>query len=709
MEKEDSEFEIIDMEKEAESPASIPEGRSYEEVINDTTPSKTYCINGIYFYIINESISSDVKGFIVNHGGCRECIKRTKKFSNLIGENGPSFLCNIRCFGDGCVNGSLFKAREKIMSNYEISKKIGSTKMIFIVEENSFPPIQDGVDELGVPYEHITIFPDNYTSQENVDKYKKLLTEQLRVIQPRLEKLCDPEAIKSVQLINDNIYKLERSDHWRSVLNWVMNIQKKTNGKKYSNMTNEEKVLLSVYALTTGRIESDEITVVHKDYKQASNIVDFLTLGPIEKVLKEMDIRSDPNNYMISQLARNMTKHKVTSKYTISLVWDGKYKDDLDLDVIWNYDNKTERVFYQNKIQIINNETTRLDFDANVTHGESEPAENISCSPYGSYTIRVNNFTRRTKHEDIPFTVIIHQEGKSDIMIERVWPVDRQCGTFMIIKENFKFTEVDNPELEMSTKAAARAKVVNDEWIENFGLRPISIVPDIINLINVPIHYWEKGIREINIMDVSSGFMDMAIETTKKKKDGKEKKKYLSEIEGEKFPDTLSKLLLYMSKGKHDLKIDPRNFSPGYITEIKTPKEVMNTKYSLNHFENKYVIPTRPSKTGNARFDENWFTSNVLFRHVDVHSIIQFGKNWFMVINNTKLPNHPDFPLCGGFHPGKLKPTFHSNHNYQWTYCNTQILPQVSNNEGIPLIGSFLVSEKATFILNGKEITVTIK
>ena len=31
----------------------------------------------------------------------------------------------------------------------------------------------------------------------------------------------------------------------------------------------------------------------------------------------------------------------------------------------------------------------------------------------------------------------------------------------------------------------------------------------------------------------------------------------------------------------------------------------MNTKYSLNHFENKYVIPTRPNKTGNARFDNN--------------------------------------------------------------------------------------------------------
>ena len=80
-----------------------------------------------------------------------------------------------------------------------------------------------------------------------------------------------------------------------------------------------------------------------------------------------------------------------------------------------------------------------------------------------------------------------------------------------------------------------------------------------------------------------------------------------------------------------------------------------------------------------------------------------------MVINNTKLPNHPDFPLCGGFHPGKLKPTFHSNHNYQWTYCNTQILPKMSTNIGTPLIGSFLVSEKATFILNGKEITVKIK
>ena len=45
-------FEIVTME-EAPSPAPIPNGRPYEEVVNDNTPAKTFMINGIHYYIKN--------------------------------------------------------------------------------------------------------------------------------------------------------------------------------------------------------------------------------------------------------------------------------------------------------------------------------------------------------------------------------------------------------------------------------------------------------------------------------------------------------------------------------------------------------------------------------------------------------------------------------------------------------------------------------
>ena len=41
-------------------------------------------------------------------------------------------------------------------------------------------------------------------------------------------------------------------------------------------MSKAKRIHLAVFAITTGRSEVDRETVVHLDYKQASNIVDFL-------------------------------------------------------------------------------------------------------------------------------------------------------------------------------------------------------------------------------------------------------------------------------------------------------------------------------------------------------------------------------------------------------------------------------------------------
>ena len=731
-------YEIVTME-DAPSPAPAPpqKGRTYEEVVNDTDPAKVFCINGICYYLKNLVDSNPVKKAMQDHGGCVACYTRAKKFYGLIGEGGsvgvPVFLKNVRSKEDGWSPytdfGSFYNVRQKCI---EVNKDRNSLKF-FMVEENSFPPIIEGIDDKGNPYQHVTIFPDKVTSPENVSKYKQLLDENISIIQPRLEKLCDIDAHNSVKIIIQELHKLERPDHWKGVLDWVIGIQTKwmnfktKNGSyvPYKDFKKENKIHLAVYALTTGRFENDGITVVHKDYKQSSNIVDFITLGEIDHVLREMDTRSNPENYMVSQLSRNMAKHKVSSKYCISLVWDGMFKDDLDIHLRWysplpvkwysptaagnlsgnsNDINFIREIYYKNKHYKYNNYETRLDFDANASNPEAEPAENITCSPFGYYEVWVNNFRRQTYNKDIPFTIIIHQEGNDDIIIERTWPPNRSCGNKMKIIEH-SFTRVDNPTLEMSTKAASRANVVNDEWNNFFGT-PTSIVPNVEDL-DIPMNIWEKNNTPTSNTDINVDFMNMAITTVASGRRNS-RKMYLSEREANKIPDNLSDFLKYVSTGKHHIQIYPRSFAPGYVTKIKTNETVMKSKYSLNHYKEKGHIPNKPTVNGTTRFSNSWFNGNM--PHLaDVEGFVQFGINWFMVIKGTNLPtNDPDFPLCGGFHPGKLLPSFHSKHNYQWTFCNTQILPITNENEGTPLIGSFLVSDDIELFHNGKKIKVKV-
>ena len=726
-------FEIVTMD-EAPSPAPAPQpnGRTYEEVVNDTDPAKVFSINGICYYLKNLVNSNPVKKAMKDHGGCVTCYMRTKKFYGLIGEGTsggiPIFLKNVRSKEDGwspCTElGSFYNVRQKCIEVNKRRDNIG----LFIVEENSFPPIIEGIDDKGNPYQHVTIFPDKVTSSENVRKYKQLLDENITIIQPRLEKLCEIAAYNSVKIIIRELHRLERPDHWRSVLDWVIGIQTKwmdfkTKGGTcipFKNFKKENKIHLAVYALTTGRFEDDGINVVHKDYKQSSNIVDFITLGDIDQVLREMDSRSNPESYMISQLSRNMAKYKVSSKHRISLVWDGMFKDDLDIHLRWYGGrhptsgigiNFIHEIYYGSKSYSYNNYETRLDFDANASKPEAEPAENITCAPFGYYEVWVDNYRRMTHNKDIPFTIIIHQEGKEDKIIERTWPPDRNRGSMMKIVEH-SFTPVENPTLEMSTKAASRANVVSDEWNNFFG-SPKSIVPNVED-IDIPVYVWNKKI--VNQFTPSStieggmpnlSFMNLVQETNQKKETSR--KVFLSERESNKVPKVLSELLKYMSEGSHTLEVYPRSFSPGYVTEIKTNQDVMKSKYSLNHYKEKGHIPNKPTENGTTRFSSSWFKNGEMSDSVEVDCIVQFGKNWFIVIKDTCLPyNDPDFPLCGGFHPGKLKPTFHNKHNYQWTFCNTQILPTTNENEGTPLIGSFLVSNEIELILNNQKIKVIV-
>ena len=709
----ENEYEIVP----SPAPVSSEQARTYEEFIRETNEtSKTYEVNGIHYYLRNETDPSPVKKIMNDHGRCNACTSRSGKLFSLIGQDGPAFLSNIRCFHDGSDKGCLFKVREKVL---EVNKKPQSLRF-YLVKDRCFPKIQEGVvDEehsKNIFYEHVTIHPDKYTSTENSLRYGQLLDEYIPIIGPRLEKLCETEAVNSVRLISEAVtnggidsYQMTRSEHWKSVLEWVIGIQEHVRGETYDRMSKAKRIHLAVFAITTGRSEVDRETVVHLDYKQASNIVDFLTLPSIESVLREMDTRSDPINYRVSQLSRRLEAEKISSDHTISLTWPGEFKDDLDIHVHVPHDlchpsngrcSDYEEIYYGNKkIKAHDSSFWQLDFDANVNRGEAEPAENVSVGP-GTFKIFVNNFTRRTFQKDIPFSIHIRQKGKEEIVIDRVWPSDRQTGNKMLIGEH-TFSIVSSITPEMSVKAANRAKVLDPKWTQFMG-NPSSKIP-ILEELSIPAYVWRK---KTGSEDVNASFMDMAVKK-KKKTLSSNKKKYLSQHEAEK-PDTLTKLLANLGEGVHSVKVDPRNFAPGYVTKITTKEQVTKNPFNLCHYEDKFSVPTKPQKNGNARFNESWFKNGMMYRDVNVNSFIQFGKNWFMVIEKTCLPRgDTDFPLCGGFRATNLSSNFHDLRD-RWTFCNTKILPTVQD-EGTPIIGSFLVSDSVTLSVDGIQTTVKVK
>ena len=735
-------FEIVDM-KDAPSPSPIPssasserEGRSYEEIMIDYrlgSGTKTFEVGGIVYYLYNtvfdenedEDDPDDYNGNIkkksdymknrrlnikkkmMSHGQCRICARRAYKFCPLVGPEGSVFLSNIKCVNDGCERGILHSIKEDI----EMENNEDPIYKIFIVDKNTFPGVRDGVDKnTGEPYQHVTVKPDKVTEYSKSRMFKRFLEENVPVSQSRLSNLFNTEAIKSIKMIIDNVQQLTRPNHWIGPIKWFKKILTYLDGRVYENLSDIDKIHLGVYALITGRHSIDEDTVVNKDFRQAQNFVDFSTMDSLESILREMDTRSAPQNYMQSQLTRNLEKHSVESKWRISLVWNGiDHKDDLDIQVIWNTDRGRYRVFYGNRSIDLGNYTTILDFDANASQKIDEPAENISCVPYGEYIIEVNNFRRYTVGKDIPFSVIIHQEGQDDIVIESVWPKDRPSGNFMHIKTH-RFTNVENPDLVMSTKAASRAKANQSEWDEYFGPNITSVVPCVDQLgEDTPVNVWEKSER---ITNVSSSFMDMANASLQNAKENKVKnksnKKYLSQKDC--MPKNMSDLLIYMSNGRHTLMIKPRGKSPGYVTKINTLKEVQTRPYSLNHFHTKGEVPRKADEIGTARFDDSWFVSGNCPTYSEVDCIVQFGNKWFLVVNGLKLPDDSyNYPLTGGFHPGKLKPSLHSKHNYQWTYNNTRVLPTVDNSSSSsPLIGTFLLSENVELILDGKPLLIKI-
>lgn len=642
------------------------------------------------------------KNFFTKETCCTVCRDRLTRFCGYCANGNSLLLQNLVHLDEKSEDyHSLTKISKHIK---EVNDSDKQKPNIVIIGENTFPEITEGYDEENnLDWHHPTIIT-KHTKQQLCDEYSQIINGHNNIVDERFSKLLNMKAHKSCKYIYDNLSKLERPEHWKSVLEWILKLQEICNGKSYDDMSYEEKANILFSAVFYGEKNITLTTPILYSFKTSNNLVDFITMSP-EKVFIEMDSRSDPNTYQVSDLTRKL-QQKATSLYTVSLIWgmsigNTPFDDDLDLHI---YVGEEEKHIYYNKMVITYQKRDwRLNFDANGRQSRTEefPAENISCHPGVRFKIYVDNYRRVTLKRAIPFQIIIKVNGTDKEIIDGEWPVDRSCGKFMFIKE-YIFDEMEDPELVMSKKQTNRAFALNGKWEENFGSPESSIV----TLDEIEVEKYVLSVGSDKKTSIDDDFMGLAMRSKSERK-AKLEKKYLSDYV-DKMIDTIPKLIEYVNDNKKTLYIDPRNISPGYITHITTKnEEALKIKYSCVHYETQGRVPNKPTKLGNSRFDKCWFNDDILPHMVRVHSFVKIEDGWFMIIENTKLPVDEKFPIIGGFYPTILNSEFHSLRD-RWTMCNTQIKPTMKP-DGTPLIGSFLVNDYYPFVVDSKVMKIKLK
>ena len=382
-------------------------------------------------------------------GRCNTCMHRMPKFAQAIGEGGK-FIA----FQQDVKEPNVQKLREMRQKHLKGIQSASQFNVVVIDE--------DFVKEYPVsvgPFNHVH-FTFNDLSDASLSRRLKELKLYLNgSFENRFQRLVDDPA--SLKVIQDAIPRLVRPDHWRAVVGWAVNFVAEAHGKGWDQLAFHEKFRVMIYAMLTGRAHGN----VHLDMQQASNLVDFMDSATnVDGLVAMMDDRSNPETYMVSRVAELLRDKQVKSLCTVTLVWglDGNPRQsDLDLHT-WV---KGKELYYANKKV----ENCCLDFDANASKVETNPAENISLNQVGTFTIKVNNYNNRD-NADVPFKVIVRKSGQEVEVHEVVWPKSRAQGTLMevcrvtVVSEDLAEKPVDLSEAEQRKLAAKEA-----EWLQLFG------------------------------------------------------------------------------------------------------------------------------------------------------------------------------------------------------------------------------------------------
>ena len=676
------------------------------------------------------------------HANCHKCAEYASLY---LGDYGPNGYLLFHHGSQGIT---------EVEHMIEVQNPEGVIESDFVpeyilVDANTYGPSQVGIGRLGIPFYHWTVIPDFITEESNATQFRNLKS-YIPLLRERLSKFTMKDAKKAVLTIikvTDN--HCIRSGHWKSVLKWIKDIQDRASMVSFDTMNEEEKMRLIVFALMTGRVsdvsdchlcveESSDARdcnhCVHFDYQQSKNIIDFTKIiskftdrdyGNEElcRVLsEEMDRRSDPGTYQITQINRLLQEEKVEEHHTISLYWKGNYTDDLDLHVIlpngimiYFKEKNNYYISSDGKTKVI----ARLRLDDGVQENNNDKYEVISvkiCDPEndehmlsavksGNIAIYVNCYTRRSVGE-IPFKIIISSFGVNTIH-DMEWKKEQnrvmKVHRFLhVCNHEFSNKPIEAP--TMSKSESKRIIALDSEWKDLFG-NPKSVImtAENLQLILDGMNNSQKEGQKDNNFVVCQKKSNEICPTNKLVQMAK---KIINHPSENRIPKTMEELQQCLENGKR-VEICMHNYSPGYLVYKQTKTDVQkNSLPNLVYFSKIGRLPGKPTndnpehkEDNNASLDKSWINNS---EGRDIHdettpicAIAYIKGHWFLALKYGKLSESSDFPLAGGYYPTDLKTSLHS-HKTRWVNLNTEQKP-IIKEEGTPMIGTFLLSPLATF------------
>lgn len=692
------------------APPSIDD-KAYDRFVRDIShPAPVFKVAGVcYILRFPNTFCAEAKTAARTHFHCNACTHRASIYVRDLGPDGPVFFHGLKC---GAVGPCEAVAKLRCVAEKTCAQEAKPEPVV--VKAETYAPAEEGRNSsTGEPYFHWTCAPAELTAPTVAAKFEKLWR-YYGQMDTRLAKLTAPEAVESVRIMLEEQPALERPGHYSSVLDWVSKLQAacaqlSSGGGSFQAMRACDQARIRVLAIMCGRVDG----LTHLDFHQADNVVDFCTMPSRDALRAEMDRRSDPAYYMVSQLNRRLAAEGVTSKWLIGLTWNGQYTDDLDIHVTTP---NGRVIYYGNKAA----DGCKLDFDANVSKGEADPCENVSCKP-GRFRVQVDNYTRRTFDRPVPFQIVCRQQGAEDVVYDGVWGVNRKKGA-MIDVCTHEFTDVDAKVPVMSANAAARAKALDAEWMARVGdpKATIATAESLVGHEGVEVVFCGTGRAAATTTEpsqVGRAFMDMALASTNTAQaagDAK-KKRFLSEACRQQ-PSTFAEVVAHLKANPATtLSIHPRDHAPGYLVSITT-KSAGVRKGELPapcHFHEKHAYPVKPvaGTIGNARFDATWLESKDAGGLVRVRALVDgvAGGCPFLAIEGASLPTGGGeaFPLASGFYASDLSAEFHA-HRERWAFCHTQLKPSKPAARGaeVPLVGAFVTGETAVVYLNGTKVTI---
>ena len=622
---------------------------------------------------------------------CRECIKRTKFAACHI--NGISLLG---------VGGTTCKQPTLMNTIGELD--LSGRQELVVVTKDTFPSLQyTGPGQYMVPpkFYHPSILPVEVTPQSLADHILPLVP---KINSGSLDGLLSwILSQKSREDVPHLIAALEEASPdskrvYTNSLHWVQGIQAKfPDVLDYASLAPKKKFEIAIFAMMTGHAERD----VHFEYQTASAFKGFSESRNIREIVAKMDAQSDPERRMVSAVNRALNKHAVTGKWQVLLWWDGKkYRDDLDIRV------RVAGVlicWFCMKTPVGN-----LNFDAGVSGKEVDPVECITLQNPDTCTIDVQLYTRRTRG-DIPFTVLIKQDGVIVRTIERVLPSDFPEQKDFSIGDH-TFTECAAPQIGLTAAAARKAAAQDTEFESMFGTMTSQIA-------------LASTLPGFLMLHTSDGGAGPALKPTHDAADVGAMFKTLMDggkprigVAMRDVSHTLSELIDRVHNNPTTvIELHLPDHVPGYGAEISaatgkglrsdTNSTLVPCVYTATHKPPVRVTPDTP--TGTARLDETWAPTghNGLARVIGI--VPNFGGKVFFILENAKISaDTTTFPSGGGFFPQDLNVDGFKHRSRYCTY-HTLLKPQpVSGDMDTGAIGAFMMAKTVTVYINGQKTVV---